>query len=137
MIAGRSSLQRLGMALPVTRPVWDANLGPPASESRPLATEPWVRLGRVFCVCYVCYVAFLHTDRTAIRASKFTWTCLAVLPVLDHVADQAVPAAEGGAASDLAEAQPIRVRPFSCSRLSYLRHCCLELLDRELFVKFK
>ena len=26
------SLQRLGVGLPVTRPAWDSNLGPPASE---------------------------------------------------------------------------------------------------------
>ena len=32
-IAGRLSLQRLGIDLPVTHPVWDANLGPLASES--------------------------------------------------------------------------------------------------------
>ena len=35
LIAGRFSLQRLGVGLPITRPVWDSNLDP-ASESRPL-----------------------------------------------------------------------------------------------------
>ena len=39
LIAGRPSLQRLGVDLPLTRPVWDSNLGPPASESRPLANR--------------------------------------------------------------------------------------------------
>ena len=34
-IAGCLSLQRLIMDLPLTRPVRDSNLGPPASESRP------------------------------------------------------------------------------------------------------
>ena len=34
LISGCSSLQRLGMDLAVTRPVWDAKLGPPASDSR-------------------------------------------------------------------------------------------------------
>ena len=38
LIAGCSSLQGLGVDVPVTRPVWDSNLGPPASESRSLAT---------------------------------------------------------------------------------------------------
>ena len=38
LIAGCWSLQRLGMNLPVTLPVW-SNLGPPASESQSLATE--------------------------------------------------------------------------------------------------
>ena len=37
MIAGCLSLQRLGVGLPVARPVSDSNLGPPASESRSLA----------------------------------------------------------------------------------------------------
>ena len=32
LIAGCSSLQRLGMDLPVTHPVWASNLGPPASN---------------------------------------------------------------------------------------------------------
>ena len=34
LIARCSSLQRLGMDLPVTRPVWYSKPGPPASESR-------------------------------------------------------------------------------------------------------
>ena len=38
-IAGRLSPERLEVGSPVTRPVWDSNLGPPASESRSLATE--------------------------------------------------------------------------------------------------
>ena len=37
VIAGCLSLQRLGVGLPLARPVWDSNLGrPAASESRPL-----------------------------------------------------------------------------------------------------
>ena len=36
LIAGCLSLHRLGINLPVTRPARDANLRPPASESRPL-----------------------------------------------------------------------------------------------------
>ena len=36
LIAALLSLQRIGMDLPVTRPVWDSKLGPPDSESRPL-----------------------------------------------------------------------------------------------------
>ena len=34
LIAGCVSLQRIGMNLPVARPVWDSNPRPPASESR-------------------------------------------------------------------------------------------------------
>ena len=34
LIAGRLSLQGLGMDLPITRPVWDSNPRPPASETR-------------------------------------------------------------------------------------------------------
>ena len=37
LIAGCLSLWRLGVDLPATRPVWDLNLGPPASESPSLA----------------------------------------------------------------------------------------------------
>ena len=33
LIAGCLSLQRLGIDVPVTRPAWDLNLRPPASES--------------------------------------------------------------------------------------------------------
>eukprot|EP00919_Chromeraceae_sp_WS-2016_P007773 GHVR01018343.1.p1 GENE.GHVR01018343.1~~GHVR01018343.1.p1 ORF type:complete len:125 (-),score=2.15 GHVR01018343.1:85-459(-) len=33
VIADRLSLQRLRVDLPVTRPVWDSNLGPPASNN--------------------------------------------------------------------------------------------------------
>ena len=36
LIAGCLSLQRLRTDLPVTRPAWEWNLRPPASESRPL-----------------------------------------------------------------------------------------------------
>ena len=32
LIAGCSCLQRLGMDLPITRPVWDSNLGPPRGK---------------------------------------------------------------------------------------------------------
>ena len=34
LMAGCLSLQRLGIGLPVTCPVWDSNLRPPAFESR-------------------------------------------------------------------------------------------------------
>ena len=37
LIAGCSSLQRLGVDLPLIPPVWESNLGPPASESRPFS----------------------------------------------------------------------------------------------------
>ena len=39
LIAGCLSRQRLGIDLTLTRPVWDSNLRPPASESRSIATE--------------------------------------------------------------------------------------------------
>ena len=38
LIAGCLSLQRLGMDIPITRPVWGSNPGPPASESTLLTT---------------------------------------------------------------------------------------------------
>ena len=44
MIAGCLSLQRLGVGLPVTRPAWDSNLGPPASEFGSLTTRLSVQL---------------------------------------------------------------------------------------------
>ena len=41
LIAGCLSLQALGVDLPVTRPVWDSNLRPPASESRPFSQQSY------------------------------------------------------------------------------------------------
>ena len=37
LIAGRLSLQRLGVDLPLARPVWESSPGPPVSESRSLS----------------------------------------------------------------------------------------------------
>ena len=39
LIAGSLSLQRLGVDLPLTRPVWDSNLGPLAPESQSVAVS--------------------------------------------------------------------------------------------------
>ena len=49
------SLHRLGVDLPVTRTVWDSNLGPPATENRSLATELSVPLLASTILCLHAY----------------------------------------------------------------------------------
>ena len=50
-IAECLSLQHLGLHLPVTRPVWDSNLGPPASESGSSATVLSLQLHAMLHAC--------------------------------------------------------------------------------------
>ena len=51
-----------GVGLPVTRPAWDSNLGPPASEIGPLTTEPSVQLSQSHSVWLA------KTSRTLVSA---------------------------------------------------------------------
>ena len=76
-------LQRLGVDLPLTRPVWDSNLRPPASESRDLATELLEQLSLAYymqccmlCVKCLCLLyVFACSHETPISAARELLAC--------------------------------------------------------------
>jgi hypothetical protein len=66
-LPGAHPSRGFGVGLPVTRPVWDSNLGPHASEIGSLTTELSVQLGmrsfNYYVYCYLLYVlVFVQMD---------------------------------------------------------------------------
>ena len=85
LIAGCSSLQRLGVDSLVTRPVWDSNLGPHSSESRSLSQlsyqYQWERPVLILfrqdksAQTWTCWNSFVEQGRISIKDSEKTLAC--------------------------------------------------------------
>ena len=87
-IAGRLSLQRLGMNLPLTHPVWDSNPRPLASEPILLPTELYIYIYihvyihihihiYIYIYTYI-YIYYIYRCLPVLRS--FSWTRGCVLP---------------------------------------------------------